>query len=198
MKHLMRLLAAVLCTAPLLSGCNTTNGVGHRNPDFSDYQMGRIAIDVQPRNDVSDMVEAQLVDALNRRGVKAYKTSDITRFAKDWPEAAKKIAARGGKELMVVVLGDGRSAAVAGYNASAYTTGNTTYATATPMVANFRDLEANAVIYVPGPNGGDAQVAVQVDAKRHAGGLVFTRDSSMAANIADGIIEGLDTAGAFP
>lgn len=183
--------------AVTLGGCNTTSGVGHRNPAFDGYRISNVAVDVQPRTEVSDMVEAELVKELNRLGIKAYKTSDITRFEKDEAEAIRKISARGAKELMYVALSDSNRSAVAGYNTSAYAVGSTAYATTIPAIANFRELDARVIVYAHDPLDGKPKIAIEGDAARRAGGLFFIRDSSMISNITDGVIEALKSSGAL-
>ena len=187
-----------VCLLVVLSGCNTTAGSGHLNPDFDGYELAEIAIDVRPRSDLADLVEAKLGTALAARGVKSYKTSDITRFARDDGEALTKMAERGAHGVMLVQLSDTANAAVIGAQTYGTASANHYQATTVPVVAPMRRIDASIMVYATRPGFKGVDLAVDGSATGDAGGLLYIGNDSMAAEITSGIIEALSQAGVMP
>lgn len=191
----MRLLKGLTagCLLAALAACNTTTGVGHLNPQYSNLHLSRVAVAVEPRTELSEKLEASLVQALEKQGLKAYKTSEITRFATTDAAVANQVQALGATELLYVGLSDSKNSHLIGAQTTAYTNGNTTNATTLPMVGSSRRMEADLAIYTT-PSDGDA-AAFKGTARREAGGVAFVGDDSMIANITDGVLQSLKDGG---
>lgn len=189
------LLGLLVAGAATLAGCGTTTSAGHLNPAHDGYQLTHVAVVVEPRTEVSDLVEARLVEALTDHGIKAYKTSDITRFTPDPDAANEQIAARGAKELLYVGLTDANGVVIGGAQTQAYVSGNSVSATSTPIAAYKRQMVANVVVYGDGGKDGKPDIVVQGTASRAGTGLFSAGESSIVSGTVGAIMESLASAG---
>lgn len=186
-----------LC-AVLLAACNTTKGIGYRNPEVPDYQLSKTAVYVDNRGEVAVELEKRLVDALQKRKVTAFSTSTLARFTKDKHEFKAKVLDLGVNEVLIVVLRDSRGADVIGYQSwgsgtvSSYgsTASVSTHTSTVPTIRPYRDLFTLLSVY-----SRDDKKVWEGQTQRSAGGLLFIGDDLTISETARATIEALEADG---
>lgn len=177
----------------LLAGCSTTS-VGHKNPEFSGYRMQSTAVSVTDSSEFGVSLENKIVAALNKRGVKAFATRDMARFAKSHDDLLAQIWAKGARDVLVIVYGDASQSDVVGYNMNGTATsyGNTTYgnATAVPMRSYTRQMSTRAFLVTR-----DNNKIWEASTDKHAAGLLFTGDGSMTSGSVDALLDAMEKDG---
>lgn len=146
------ILLATLVFLSLTAGCNTTKGVGYKNPEYLGYALKKTAVYVDNLGEVGDALEAQIVSELNKRRVKAISVRMKARFAKSAKEFQDQVWAQDVNDILVIVMSDSRGTSVAGYqtwgSVNSYSYGGGSYGTTTtPVVGVHRSMLTEAAIY---------------------------------------------------
>ncbi|GAA0583173.1 hypothetical protein ACFQH5_17985 [Halomonas salifodinae] len=175
-------------------GCNTTAGRGYVNPEFSDYKLTSVAVYVDNRGDVGELLELGLVNELRRRGVNAVSVRDIARFSNSQEEFVEKVWGLGVSEVVSVVMADSQGSSTYGYQSfgSAYSTGSYTTAnfTTTPMRTFHRSMLTTASVFDRQGNK-----VWEGDTERSAQGLVFIGDRLTVSETTSALIDALSESG---
>ncbi len=188
MKQINHFAIVAICIS--ISGCNTTKGIGHLNPEFNGHQLNNIAVYVDNQGEMAETLESGIVNELTNRGVKAVSVGNLSRFAKSNDDFVSRVWGLGVKEILVVVYSDSEGSATAGYQTfgTANTYGNTTNfnMTSTPMVGFYRTMMAKASIY-----NAKGDKIWEADTERSAQGLAFIGDNLTISETESAIIQSL-------
>ena len=188
MKQINHFAIVAICIS--ISGCNTTKGIGHLNPEFNGHQLNNIAVYVDNQGEMAETLESGIVNELTNRGVKAVSVGNLSRFAKSNDDFVSRVWGLGVKEILVVVYSDSEGSATAGYQTfgTANTYGNTTNfnMTSTPMVGLYRTMMAKASIY-----NAKGDKIWEADTERSAQGLAFIGDNLTISETESAIIQSL-------
>lgn len=175
----------------LISGCNTTRGVGYANPEYQNYLVSNVAVYVDNTGDSGRLLEENVVNLLSEKGTKARGVRDLAKFSKSHGEFVEKVWGLGVKEVLVLVASDSSGSSTVGYQSfgNATTFGNSTSMNMTtmPMASISRAIRVDAKLY-----NDDGDIVWAGDAKREASGLVFIGDSTMTRNAAMAVIQALE------
>ena len=193
-KFSIRLALLAVFLPSLLTGCNTTKGVGHINPEFEGHRLSDVAVYVDNLGEIGDALEASIVEQLKARGVQARSVRSIARFAKNQDEFVRKVWALGVKDAVVVAISDSRGTTVAGYQSwgQASSTGNITNmtVTTTPMLSVSRTMLTTSRIF---SNKGDK--LWEATTERSAQGLAFTTDGLTISETTKALMQSLQKDG---
>src|SRR5690606_3022416 len=146
------------------------------------------AVLVLDRSEFGVELEDKIVKALTKKGVNAFPTSEMARFARTQSDLTDKIRAKGATEILVVDYGDSASESVSGYQVvgSANTYRNTTYtnATAVPVRTISRRMQMQAAVYAL-----DGTKVWEANTNKKAQGLLFTGDGTMISGSARALVD---------
>ncbi|MGK0547432.1 hypothetical protein ACSEE7_18235 [Halomonas cupida] len=175
----------------IISGCNTTRGIGYANPEYQNYSISNVAVYVDNAGDSGRLLEENVVNMLSEKGAKARGVRDLAKFSTSHEEFVEKVWALGVKEVLVLVASDSSGSSTVGYQSfgNATTFGNSTSMNMTtmPMTSISRAIRVDAKLY---NNNGD--IVWAGDAKREASGLAFIGDGTMTRNAAMAVIQALE------
>lgn len=191
MKNLSSILF-LLVLIVALSGCNTTQGIGHLNPEYSDYKITNVAIYVDNTGDSARMIEQGVVESLNGKGIQAVGVRNYAQFSKSHEDFVEKVWGLGVEEVLAMSLSDSTGSTTVGYQSfgSVNVYGNQANITSmtTPMNALSRAIRIDAKLY-----NVEGDIVWAGEAKREASGLAFVGDGSMANNAVSAVMEALES-----
>lgn len=175
----------------LVSGCNTTRGIGYVNPEYQDYSIRNVAVYVDNAGDSGRLLEENVVNMLNEKGIRARGVRDLAKFSKSHEEFVAKVWGLGVEEVLSLVAIDSSGSSTVGYQSfgNATTFGNSTSMNMTtmPMTTISRAIRVDAKLF---NDNGD--IVWAGDAKREASGLVHIGDGAMTRNAAKAVIQALE------